>query len=135
MYAPVFSSSSFNLILLQRIKEWYRWRTNTRSRNTSNAVTSKEMKDIYASGSRVAKEYEVFVKEYSDLFLPMYEAECVNQGAVGRARLPIWHKVAKELWSTATEQQKEVVKARIKSAKEAGAADEPGPTTPADYQK
>lgn len=93
------------------------------------------MKDIYASGSRTVKEYEIFVKEYGDLFLPKYEAECALQGAVGRACLPIWHKVAKTLWSNATEEQKEAVLARISSIKEASTVDEPSATSPAEYQK
>lgn len=93
------------------------------------------MKDIYASGTRSAKEYEVFVKEHHDIFLPKYEAECVRQGAEGRARLSIWHRVAKEQWTQATEEQKAVVQARLTATKEAGMAEEPGASTPAEYQK
>jgi hypothetical protein len=93
------------------------------------------MKDIYASGTRGAKEYEGFVKQYPDIFLPAYETECVHQGAEGRARLPIWHRVAKELWTKATDEQKEAVQARLTTAKEAVIAEEQGPSTPADYQK
>ncbi|KAJ2914680.1 hypothetical protein MD484_g5746, partial [Candolleomyces efflorescens] len=121
--------------LYLRIKEWYRWRTNTRSRNTSYTVTPKEMKDIYASGTRGAKEYEGFVKQYPDIFLPAYEAECANQGAEGRARLSIWHKIAKELWAKATDEQKEAVQSRLNAAKQAMSTEEQGPSTPAEYQK
>ncbi|RXW14547.1 hypothetical protein EST38_g11302 [Candolleomyces aberdarensis] len=131
-----FALYSANLArLYARIKEWYRWRTNSRSQKTSNTVTSKEMKDIYALGTRSAKEYEVFVKEHPDVFLPIYEAECVRQGAEGRARLSIWHRIAKEQWLQATEGQKASVQARLTAAKEASMAEEPNASTPADYQK
>jgi hypothetical protein len=120
----------------QRIKQWYRWRCGTRSRNTSTTVTSKDLKDIYAeSGSRNAKEYEVFVRLNPDLFQSLYDAECKREGVSGRDRLPVWHKVAVGLWEKATEEQKEAVHADIAAAKEAEATEQPDPRTPSDYQK
>ncbi|KAJ2929122.1 hypothetical protein H1R20_g7974, partial [Candolleomyces eurysporus] len=58
--------------LYSRIKEWFRWRCNNRSRNMSNKVTSKEMKDIYSEGTRNAKKYELFVKQNPNIFQPKY---------------------------------------------------------------
>jgi uncharacterized protein YfaA (DUF2138 family) len=93
------------------------------------------MKDIYNSGTRSAKEYEVFVKLNSDTFQPAYKAECIRQGASGRAQLPIWHKVAAELLEKATEEQKAAVQSQIAADKEAELAEESDPLTPSDYQK
>ncbi|KAJ2925515.1 hypothetical protein H1R20_g11579, partial [Candolleomyces eurysporus] len=119
--------------LHSRIKEWYRWRCNSRSRNTTTTVTMKDMKDVYFAGTRTAKEYEVLVKLNPDVFKPEYQAECTHQGATGRKKLPIWHQVAKELWEKATPEQKEAVQAELARAREE--ADEPDPATPGDYQK
>ncbi|KAJ2936119.1 hypothetical protein H1R20_g978, partial [Candolleomyces eurysporus] len=91
------------------------------------------MKDIYSAGTRSAKEYEVFVKQNPDVFSPQYKAECKDQGAKGRDRLPIWHKVAGELWEKATVDQKEAVQVELARAREE--VDEPDPSTPADHQK
>ncbi|KAJ2921598.1 hypothetical protein H1R20_g15504, partial [Candolleomyces eurysporus] len=120
--------------LYSRIKEWYRWRRNSRSRTTTKALTSKEIKDIYSSGSRNAKEYEVFVKQNLDTFQPVYQAECKSQGASGRAKLPIWHKVAGELWEKSTEETKAAVQAELAAAKQAKPEDD-DPCTPIEYQK
>lgn len=91
------------------------------------------MRDIYASGTRSAKEYEVFVKLNHDVFNLEYEAECTRRGVTGRDKLPIWHKVAGELWEKATEEQKEAVQAELARAREE--ADDDDPSTPGDYQK
>ncbi|RXW14658.1 hypothetical protein EST38_g11196, partial [Candolleomyces aberdarensis] len=121
--------------LYARIKEWYRWRCGSRSRNTSNTVTAKEMKDIYNSGTRGPKKYEVFAKLNSDAFQPAYKAECLHQGASGRSKLPIWHKVAAELLEHATEEQKAAIHAQIAADRAEMAAEEQNPLTPSDYQK
>ncbi|KAJ2926544.1 hypothetical protein H1R20_g10550, partial [Candolleomyces eurysporus] len=122
--------------LYSRIKEWFRWRRNNRSRNTSNKVTSKEMKDIYSVGTRNAKRYEVFVKQNPDIFQPEYEAQCTLQGASGRDKLMIWHKVAKAVWEKATGEQRVAVESELVTAQQTDTVvDEPDPCTPSDYQK
>jgi hypothetical protein len=114
---------------------WYRWKCGTRSRNTSTTVTSRDIKEVYAeSGTRQAKEYEIFVKLNPDIFGPLYEAECKRQGLVGRSKLSVWHKVAGELWDQATEDQKKAVQAHLASLKDEG-VDLPDPRTPSEYQK
>ncbi|KAJ2932248.1 hypothetical protein H1R20_g4856, partial [Candolleomyces eurysporus] len=122
--------------LYSRIKEWFRWRCNNRSRNTSNKVTSKEMKDIYSAGTRNAKKYELFVKQNPDIFQPKYEAECTRQGASGRDKLMIWHKVAREVWEEATGEQRVAVEVELVTAQQGDTVvDQPDPCTPSDYQK
>jgi hypothetical protein len=92
------------------------------------------MKDVYSSGSRNAKEYEVFVKMNPGLFQPVYQEDCERQGASGRDKLAIWHKVAGELWEKSTEESKVAVRAEIAAAKEAKSEDD-NSCTPSDYQK
>ncbi|KAJ2919076.1 hypothetical protein MD484_g1361, partial [Candolleomyces efflorescens] len=121
----------YSLKLAKLYKEWYRWRCSNRSRGTTTTVTTKEMKDIYAPGTRSAKEYEIFVKQNPDQFQPKYEAECALQGVSGRDRLPVWHKIAGEMWEKATPEEKAAVQAQILADKD----EEPAPSTPSEYQK
>ncbi|KAJ2924243.1 hypothetical protein H1R20_g12850, partial [Candolleomyces eurysporus] len=123
--------------LYERIKMWYRWKCGTRSRNTSSTVTSKDIKEVYAdSGTRQAKEYEVFVKLNNNIFVPEWNEECQRQGLRGRSKLTVWHKVARKLWDKATEDQKAAVRAYLAtSLKDGEGTDLPDPCTPSDYQK
>ncbi|RXW13409.1 hypothetical protein EST38_g12446 [Candolleomyces aberdarensis] len=121
--------------LYSRIKDWFRWRRNSRSRNTTHTVTSRQMRDIYASGTRNSKEYEIYVKMYPGIFQPAYEAECTRLSVCGRAKLSIWHKIAREVWEDATDEEKAAVQAQLILDKEANATEEEDPCTPSDYQK
>lgn len=87
------------------------------------------------SGTRQAKEYEVFVKLNPDVVAPVYEAECQRQGKEGRSKLPVWHKVGRDLWDKATEDQKTAVQAHLASLKDDEGPDLADPRTPSDYQK
>jgi hypothetical protein len=86
-------------------------------------------------GSRSAKEYKVFVKQYNEVFNAEYEAECSCQGATGWGKLPIWHKVAVELWDKATKEQKEAVQAELVKAKEDANESVDDPSTLSEYQR
>ncbi|KAJ2927456.1 hypothetical protein H1R20_g9638, partial [Candolleomyces eurysporus] len=121
--------------LYSRIKDWYRWRRNGRSRNTTHTVTSKQMREIYTAGTRTGKEYEVYVKMYPDVFQPAYDAECARLSANGRAKLTVWHRIAKEVWENASDEEKAAVQAQLILDREASTAEEEDPCTPDDYQK
>ena len=86
-------------------------------------------------GTRAAKEYEIFVKRNPDVFQPIYDAECASKGVSGRGKLPVWHKIAKELWDEATEEQKLEVHEEIAAMKVDTEVDEADPSTPEEYQK
>ena len=93
------------------------------------------MRDIYAGGTRTGKEYEVYVKMYPEVFQPAYDAECARLNATGRSKLTVWHKIAKEVWENASDEEKTAVQAQLILDKEAITAEEEDPSTPDDYQK
>ncbi|RXW17172.1 hypothetical protein EST38_g8681 [Candolleomyces aberdarensis] len=93
------------------------------------------MKEIYASGTRNSKEYEIYVKMYPDIFQPAYKAECVRLSVSGRAKLSIWHKMAREMWENASDEEKAAVQAQLILDKEANTIEEDNPCAPDDYQK
>lgn len=118
----VVSSVETVLTVFQSLKEWFRWRSNPRSRNTTTAVTKKDLKTIYyPSRKRGHKSYEIFAKLYPETVDAIVEEMCRVQGVTGKAKLPIWHKVVSGLWSKATREQVDAVNARIES--EAGEKD------------
>jgi hypothetical protein len=92
------------------------------------------MREIYAGGTRTGKEYEVYVKMYPGVFQPAYDAECSRIGATGRAKLAVWHKIAKEVWENASDEEKSAVQAQIIVDREAAASEEQDPSSPDDYQ-
>ncbi|KAJ3514615.1 hypothetical protein NMY22_g14673 [Coprinellus aureogranulatus] len=100
--------------LQARLKEWFRWRANVRSRNANNTVSSKDLKRIYHTDrTREAKAYEMFAELFPDIVRPAYEKACNEKGLAGRQKLPEWHRTAKGLWSNATDEQKEAVSAKL----------------------
>ncbi|KAF6754431.1 hypothetical protein DFP72DRAFT_1068459 [Ephemerocybe angulata] len=52
--------------LQSRLREWFRWRCNARSRKVPIAVPAKVLKSIYAPRTRGPKAYEAFAKLYPD---------------------------------------------------------------------
>lgn len=104
------------LTLLQSLKEWYRWRANPRSRNTTTAVTKKDLKSIYhQSRTRGHKSYEVFARLFRDTVDPVVEEACRVQGVTGKEKLPVWHKTASRMWKNASPEQVAAVNAQISS--------------------
>ncbi|KAJ3505518.1 hypothetical protein NMY22_g17558 [Coprinellus aureogranulatus] len=98
----------------ESLKEWFRWRANPRSRTTTNAVTKKDLKSIYHSTrTRGHKSYEVFARLYRDVVDPVVEEACRVQAASGKAKLPIWHRVAARLWRNASQEQIDAVNTQI----------------------
>lgn len=127
---------------MQRIKDWYRWRANGRSRNSNGALSSKDLRRIYYTDrTRERKAYEVFAELYSDAVKSAYEQACVEKGVTGRQKLPVWHATASSLWAQASEQQREAVNEKL--AKGNGPAidalgemfDKKGDNTPESYQQ
>ncbi|KAJ3508441.1 hypothetical protein NMY22_g16618 [Coprinellus aureogranulatus] len=103
---------------IQRLKEWFRWQMNPRSRNAGGSISKKDLNLIYNGRTRGKKPYEVFAK----LFQKQVEAEkntrCEAQGIKGRAQLAVWHEVAKDLYGSATEEQLADVKREMNAAYE-----------------
>jgi hypothetical protein len=93
------------------------------------------MRDIYAGGTRTRKEYEVYAKMYPEVFQPAYDAACACLGATGRAKLSVWHKITKEVWENASDEEKASVQAQLILDKDAVTAEEEDPSSPDDYQK
>ncbi|KAJ3507628.1 hypothetical protein NMY22_g16876 [Coprinellus aureogranulatus] len=98
----------------ESLKEWFRWRANPCSQNTTNAVTKKDLKSIYKPNrTRGHKSYEVFAKLYRDTVNPIVKEACRVQSVGRTGRLPIWHKVAARLWRNASEEQISAVNAQM----------------------
>lgn len=121
----------------ESLKEWFRWRANPRSRNTANAVTKKDLKNIYQPNrTRGHKSYEIFAKLFRDTVDPIVEEACRVQGITGRGKLPVWHKVASGLWRNASQEQIDAVNAQIEAARDKGNDEETdGEPTPETYHQ
>ncbi|KAJ3542547.1 hypothetical protein NMY22_g3475 [Coprinellus aureogranulatus] len=114
----------------QRLKEWYRWQLNPRSRNAGTVLSKKDLHTIYSARTRSAKPYEVFAKLYSQQVDDEKCKRCEANGVTGHQTLAVWHEVAKDLFDGATDEQKEEVKRKL----EAVDPDSEGPAkSPAGY--
>lgn len=98
----------------QRIKEWYRWQFNPRSRSFGTNITNKDLKKIYSDRTRSAKPYEVFAKLFPKHVESVHTSTCYAEGITGKAKLGVWHRVCAMLWASATEEQRDAVFAKIK---------------------
>lgn len=131
-------TSELALTFIQSLKEWFRWRANPRSRNTTTAVTKKDLKSIYQkTRTRGQKSYEIFAKLYRDTVDPIVEEACRVQGITGKAKLPVWHKTASTLWKKASHDQVEAVKAEMGREKDQEDSDDEGKdqSSPESYQQ
>ncbi|TEB19503.1 hypothetical protein FA13DRAFT_1718722 [Coprinellus micaceus] len=93
----------------QRLKEWYRWRMNPRSRNAGSKISKKDPQAIYNNRSRTLKAYEVYAKLNPQKIDDEEKLRCELGGASGRGQLSIWHEVAKDLFEKAGEEEREAV--------------------------
>ncbi|KAJ3526582.1 hypothetical protein NMY22_g10106 [Coprinellus aureogranulatus] len=109
----------------QRLKEWFRWQMNPRSRNAGGSITKKDLNLIYNGRTRGRKPYEVFAKLYQTQVEAEKSARCESQGIKGRAQLAVWHEVAKDLYKAATEEQLTEVKKAMDAATESKGGLEP----------
>ncbi|KAF6742201.1 hypothetical protein DFP72DRAFT_1082426 [Ephemerocybe angulata] len=73
--------------LQSRLREWYRWRCNARSRKIAAVVPAKILKSIYSPRTRGPKAYEAYAKLYPEE----------------------WHVVCKELYTNASEEKLKAV--------------------------
>ncbi|KAJ3540639.1 hypothetical protein NMY22_g4214 [Coprinellus aureogranulatus] len=94
----------------KRIKEWYRWQMNPRSRNAGFTISKKDLQTIYHARTRVLKPYEVFAKLFPREVEELKKRRCEEGGVKGRHQLSVWHEVAKELYQGASEMQLQAVR-------------------------
>ncbi|KAF6746397.1 hypothetical protein DFP72DRAFT_1076409 [Ephemerocybe angulata] len=122
--------------LQQRLKEWYRWQLNPRSRNSASTISAKDIGALYNSRTRHPKAYEAFAKLYPELTHEAHESACVVEGLRGRKKIGKWHVTCKKLLSEASPEQLQAVDTLINSKKEEEDTKD-GDTTgdPATYQK
>ncbi|KAF6744781.1 hypothetical protein DFP72DRAFT_1078120 [Ephemerocybe angulata] len=91
--------------LQSRLREWYRWRCNARSRKVAVTVPAKVLKAIYCPRTRGPKVYEAFSKLYPVKVRAAVDRLCEEQGISGRNKLKYWHVVCKDLYTNATEEE------------------------------
>ncbi|KAF6752560.1 hypothetical protein DFP72DRAFT_849696 [Ephemerocybe angulata] len=90
--------------LQQRLREWFRWRCNVRSRKVAVGIPKKILKSIYSPRTRGPKAYEAYAKLYPEEVRQAQEER--GEGGVGSGKngLQSWHTVCKELLSKASEE-------------------------------
>lgn len=93
----------------QRLKEWYRWQYNPRSRNITAAITKKDLKDIYRPRTRGFKAYEIYAKLFPQKVADAQKELCTREGTTGHQILGKWHAVCKELLANASEEELQTV--------------------------
>lgn len=93
----------------QRLKEWFRWQYNPRTRNATAAITKKVLKDIYKPRTRGLKAYEIYAKLYPSKVSDSMDKSCSRDGTGGQRTLATWHAVCKELLANATEEEAHAV--------------------------
>ncbi|KAJ3531020.1 hypothetical protein NMY22_g8325 [Coprinellus aureogranulatus] len=97
----------------QRLKEWYRWQLSPRSRSAGAAISKKDLHSIYNGRTRNHKPYEIFAKLYSQDVEAEKARRCEVDNIMGRKIINVWQDVAKEMYSSATEEQLEAVKKQM----------------------
>ncbi|KAF6744514.1 hypothetical protein DFP72DRAFT_1078570 [Ephemerocybe angulata] len=91
--------------LQQRLREWYRWRCNVRSRKVAVGIPKKILKSIYSPRTRGPKAYEAYAKLYPEEVHAAQEAQRKEEGPCGKNVLRNWHTICKELYSAASEEK------------------------------
>lgn len=114
--------------------EWYRWKCNPRSRTFGKAVTVRDLKKIYRDRTRNSKPYEVYARLYSDAVESAVNAECFVEGVTGKAKLRVWHHVARDMYSKANDEEKEAVYKALKEEEEED-ADSDDDDAPGAYER
>ncbi|KAF5316976.1 hypothetical protein D9611_003466 [Ephemerocybe angulata] len=100
-------------IARMRLKEWFRWQFNPRSRNNTVSVSPKLLKDIYTPRTRGLKAYETFAKLYPEKVSAALDKRCEEDGIEKSKKVSRWHSVCKDLYSKATEEEIQAVEERI----------------------
>ncbi|KAJ3528740.1 hypothetical protein NMY22_g9283 [Coprinellus aureogranulatus] len=113
----------------QRLKEWFRWQMNPRSRNAGSTITKKDLRTIYSGRTRAPKPYEVFAQIYSEEVDQEKETRCEAGGINGRQKLNVWQEVSRELYDSASTEQKDAVRKAMEQRNE----DEEDAQTPTQY--
>ncbi|KAF6741941.1 hypothetical protein DFP72DRAFT_1082930 [Ephemerocybe angulata] len=121
--------------LQQRLKEWYRWQLNPRSRNSASTISAKDIRSLYNCRTRHPKAYEAFAKLYPELTHEAHEVACDAEGLRGRKKIGKWHATCKRLLSEATPEQLSAVDALLESKKEEDEKGDNPLQDPATYQK
>lgn len=122
---------------IQRLKEWFRWQFNPRTRTVTAAVTRKVLKDVFKPRRRNLKAYEVYAKLYPAKVAQMQKERCSVDGTKGSQILAKWHSVCKELLAVASDEEKQAVEEEMAArAQESDDEDEDRENfTPEQFQK
>ncbi|KAJ3505827.1 hypothetical protein NMY22_g17440 [Coprinellus aureogranulatus] len=120
----------------QRLKEWFRWKMNPRSRTASGAaLTRKDLHSIYNGRTRRSIPYEVYARLYPEEVEKARDDRCEEKGLDGRQKLRIWHEVAKELYSSTSADKKEAVRIAMLDEEKEEASVHSLASTPAEYNR
>lgn len=121
----------------QRLKEWFRWQYNPRSRNSTVAVTNKMLKQIYSTRKRGPKAYEAYAKLFPDKVAEAQRLRCEKEGIAGKMMLSKWHVVCQELLKNASEEEMEQVDEKVAqmTREDGDEDDDPDTFAPADFQR
>ncbi|KAF6758083.1 hypothetical protein DFP72DRAFT_1065332 [Ephemerocybe angulata] len=74
--------------LQTRLREWYRWRCNVRSRKVAVGIPKKILKSIYSPRTRGPKAYEAYAKLFPE---------------------ENWHSICKELYASASDEKLQAI--------------------------
>ncbi|KAF6750500.1 hypothetical protein DFP72DRAFT_1072211 [Ephemerocybe angulata] len=118
--------------LQTRLREWYRWRCNIRSRRLAVSIPKRILKSIYSPHTRGLKAYEAYSKLYPEEVKAVLDARCEEEGIKGKRKLQFWHIVCKDLYATASDEQLKAIDDYVEAKNE---KDEVDPTDPKRYNK
>ncbi|KAF6752117.1 hypothetical protein DFP72DRAFT_850289 [Ephemerocybe angulata] len=95
--------------LQSRLREWYRWRCNARSRKVALSVPKKMMKSIYAPRTRGPKAIEAYAKLFPEAVRAAQEAAPDDAEEGGKRKLQSWQATCTQLLACASEEQLKAV--------------------------
>lgn len=121
----------------QRLKEWFRWQYNPRSRNHAVAISNKLIKQLCASRKRGPKAYEAYAKLYPEKVAAAQKQRCEDAGVSGTQVLAKWHAVCKDLLNEASAEELQAVDEKVAQMSGEGDEDDLDPEEfgPADFQR
>ncbi|KAF6746465.1 hypothetical protein DFP72DRAFT_1076322 [Ephemerocybe angulata] len=121
--------------LQSRLREWYRWRCNARSRKVAVSVPKRMLKSIYAPRTRGPKAIEAYSKLFPEEVRSAQEAG-TGAGIAGKGKIQSWQAVCTELLSCASDEQLKAIDEYVeKSANDRKSGMSTEDTTPKDQQR
>ncbi|KAF6753734.1 hypothetical protein DFP72DRAFT_848995 [Ephemerocybe angulata] len=95
--------------LQTRLREWYRWRCNVRSRKVAVGIPKKILKSIYSPRTRGPKAYEAYAKLFPDEVHAAQEARFEAGEGSGKNGLQNWHAICQDLYASASDEKLQAI--------------------------